>query len=612
MICKRYHLNLLCASLATFAIALLCSCSDDPIDIHPLETTLSNAANGMTWHAPHAMDLGDLLDSTNLSQFYAANSLSPLVKTQSTTITANLDPVKQSFGDFHLAGSTQSAVLISSLFDGSHFRAAQRLYSPYTFGGTGWAQPATAGGYLDDNPSLDYLNLAASFSPGNTLLTIFNSSRTSLGSADLGQNTLSSMGTWSDLSHALSSALVDKPIGSQPLYGATSSIAWDPLGHAYYGFIDTSNNAHIQRYTGSSWYLPGGVATDDITAVLGTSVSQIQLLNDGLGVTALWVPDTTTNPSLQSAWSLDNDSGTTNGFSTTNILSSGLIRSMAAAADDQGNVVSVFIQQYPSLALPPVDTITTTPPTRYYDYRVYGSARGASGLWIGPTQLDDPSKFDIYTTTHYQDSLGVKGNVEAVGGIEWYSPAIAYVGSGRFMAAFAITDLVALKSSIVVRGYTVGTGWDPIDQIVELDSLSMNSVTEAYRYANDLKLVGDGQGNATLIAHVVVPSGTGSTHTLRNYGFKAYPYSYSDSGKTGSWGSGQLLANSICRASTAQFTLPIAISATTGAERYFCWALKAEAVMFAGGETVIVYPAPAAGSGTLSTYLRLYSTELRK
>jgi hypothetical protein len=276
---------------------------------------------------------------------------------------------------------------------------------------------------------------------------------------------------------------------------------------------------------------------------------------------------------------------------------------MAAASDDQGNVVAVFLQVDPGYVAAPTGTITTAYPIRGNDVRVFAAVRGADGTWNGPTRIDDSARFSSDTTTVFQDAWGRTGGTQAniTGGIEYPSPAVAYVGGGRFLAAFALTDLEASTSSIWVRGFTVGSGWDDASEFLELDQLALDSDTtfEAYRFANDLFMTGDGQGDALLVAHVVVPSDDGSDVTLHNYGMKSYVYSTAGGGWQSQYA--QLIPSSVCQAVS---------SVPSVGDPYSCWGLKPGGMIFPGGEAVVVFPAPAGTSGTDASRLRLYSTEL--
>jgi len=110
-------------------------------------------------------------------------------------------------------------------------------------------------------------------------------------------------------------------------------------------------------------------------------------------------------------------------------------------------------------------------------------------------------------------------------------------------------------------------------------------------------MVADGQGDALLMAQVVVPSQDGSNVTLRNFGMKAFIYSESQGG----WGSGFLIPNSICRASSLTPTVIPAVNA--------CWGLKPQGMIFPGGEAVVNFPAPAGSTAPAATSMRLFTTE---
>jgi hypothetical protein len=280
-----------------------------------------------------------------------------------------------------------------------------------------------------------------------------------------------------------------------------------------------------------------------------------------------------------------------------------------AAADGNGDVVAAYLSDLNPAPTGPVTQ--SIPPTCHASTRLFGSVRTASGTWTGPTRLD--SQFSTQTTSMFQQSGTVLpnfptgdtgpepgcGTTNVVGGIDFATPAVAYIGGGRFMVAFPMTDNLAHTGGIYVRGYTVGTGWDPTT--VTLDLQPLGGVSDQYRYANELVAGSDGQGDVVLVAQYVLPSpdstGTapgGDTAALRAYGYKVWTFNSS-----GGWSQPTLFQGNLsCPAPTAsQVTL----------KNYRCWSLKPQAVIFPTGETIVAMPAPDPYNS--GTNLRLFSME---
>jgi alpha-tubulin suppressor-like RCC1 family protein len=391
---------------------------------------------------------------------------------------------------------------------------------------------------------------------------------------------------------------------------ANLAFCWGENGSGQLGDTTTVDSANAVQVS-----LPTGPTLSSISASANVSAvvtSQGQVLCWGSNASGQCHGDNalvSTGVPLEIAASADQAvraTASTDSFAQFATLSTGDVKAMSAATDGAGNVVVTFLQVDPDFVTAPTGTISTPYVVRGNDVRVFAAMRGADGTWTGPTRLDDASKFSSDTTTVFQDAWGRASNSLAniTGGIEYATPVVSYIGEGRFLAAFALTNLVASRSAIYVRGFTVGTGWDPASQIFVLDALNLDSSTtlEAYRYANDLFMTGNGQGDALLVAHVVVPSDDGSDVTLHNYGMKAFVYSRDQGG----WrpDAQQLIPSSICRASA---DWPAAIG-----DPFRCWGLKPHGMIFPGAEAVVVFPAPAGTSDTDATRLRLYSTEFRQ
>lgn len=600
------------ANLATCALLFATACG--PIDFTPLSAAPDPLSGTWYWHGPTALDLGDVRDPSQdenaTSPFYARNPSAYLSSDVGNGTPSN---AYASFSDFRLAPSPSYSALVAGLFDGGAFRAFGRIYRPVSHGGTGWTAFGPAYGALDVG-GIDFVNLAAAISPQGSLLTAFFD-------APLGGNARQASYApglgWNGYSTQLSATLPFSGLGIDPVHpvhGYTSQVGWDRFGRSYLAHVAPGGNLYVLSRSG----LGGWDHARDSDDEAGTGAGQVELIEDGLGVTALWTGTTSSHllTGVRSAWSLDRDtlSGTLTPFGSTtdnatrdpvvpSTLSSEETVALSSATDGQGNVVAVFIQKMPGYVEPPLGTITTTLTRRNHFFRVYASVRGATGIWNGPTQIDE--QFDVFTTTLYQDSLGAAASIaEAVGGIDYAKPVVAHLGSGRFLAAFALTDHISMTSGIYVRGYTVGSGWDAAGSTFLLDSMSIPlDANEAFRFANDLALAADGLGNATLVAHVVVPSGTGATQPERHYALKVYRYEAGNGG----WQAPHYVSNSLCQSPAAAIAHPVDPD-----DRYVCWRSRPQVAVFPGGETVVVYAAPVAASGALANHLRLYSVEYRK
>jgi len=297
---------------------------------------------------------------------------------------------------------------------------------------------------------------------------------------------------------------------------------------------------------------------------------------------------------LQTAWSASS------GFRSVQTLSTGDTKTFSAAADGKGNVLAVFIQKHPLLESTNCDGFTTPATIEGCEYRLYASVRNSLGIWSGPMQID--SSFTPTTTvktTLFQDSNADVGT-SIVGGKEYFTPGVAYVGDGKFLVSFAMIDNGNETTGLYVIPYTFGSGWG---SITTLDSYELSSTGDAFRLANDLHFTGTGQGEALLTVQNVIEATDMSDGTLRHYGFRAYQYSESSG-----WATPLYIQN--------QYTCVAPTDLTSIPDTYPCWNLKFQGAIFPGGETVVVFPAPDPAdadstTGTRSLHLRLYSLEYR-
>lgn len=314
---------------------------------------------------------------------------------------------------------------------------------------------------------------------------------------------------------------------------------------------------------------------------------------------------TTRRYGVWSAWSLD-PSGSP--FRQTQALSTEDSKLFSAASDQSGNVVVSWVQR--NLAIDPTSLLTgcdgtTTPITlRGCEYRLYGSARGALGSWLNPTQLDEGfTPAGIVKTTLFQDSQGaIVGSTQQYGGIDYATPAVMNLGNDVFEVAFPIIDNGARMSEVYTRAFNVGSGW--AGSVTLLDQRALSVAGQGYRAANDLTSATDGTGHALLILHHVIEGQNPGTALGRSYGFKVLRRDPDAGWLT----SAPLLIQNEHACWAPLGPLPIA---TSGTPNYPCWDLKAQGAIFGTGEAVIVFPAPSSSDATHNTNIRLFTMEWR-
>lgn len=275
------------------------------------------------------------------------------------------------------------------------------------------------------------------------------------------------------------------------------------------------------------------------------------------------------------AWSEDQS------FSNRRVIAEN-VESFSAAADGQGNIITAMIMKHPTIA--PTSCSTSAAGC---NYRAYAAVRNTLGQWLAPAQIDTGLSASV--TTHYQPPPSAGGQYAATR--DYSTPGIAYLGSGRFLMAYGYTDvtnLAARVGAIQSRGYTIGGGWDATTQTIGSQILS-GAQTNLYRTANELKMVSDGNGNAILAVHAVIPSINNFTAWGRAMGYQFYRFSdeiwVDGASPYQSWDHGVA-------------GCPIKWSP--------CGSAKMEAALFSSGEAVVVFPAPADAT---ATQMRLFSVE---
>lgn len=334
-----------------------------------------------------------------------------------------------------------------------------------------------------------------------------------------------------------------------------------------------------------------GVANIASTINLTTFANpEIKGVGDGLGVTFLWIDDVTTRGKIYSRWLVDgalSPANTAEPDVVSDPSSTTAPIGLDADSDGEGNVLAVFYQHK--------STLVSANCTEYYaincDIRLYANMRNSSGQWVsGPTQVDTSTTFGVETkTTHYQPATFHNPVTAYTGGVDYARPTVVYVGHKRFIAAFAMnnaTTTTARTSSLYVRGYTVGKGWDSEPTILDSDTVVNGAVAadyNAYRIANTISLSSDRNGNALLVAQVVTPSATRNVdYETREFSYKAYRLTGVTDTSNGSWSTGD---------STPFDLLPPCSADYLTYKR--CQNLTAKSAVFADGESVVVVPAPA-------------------
>ena len=512
------------------------------------------------WSAPGAGDLGSV-DATAVS-FLTQPSLA------GTPLTT--------FGDFQMTSRSDFAILSASFSDGTNFRGYGRYFKPVGLGGPGFASLGNQFMQLD-SPAILGMPLASSsmtvvssgFSPGGLLLSAFSDSTgVSTDTADYGP--AASFGNFANPSVATAPPLVAVARGNGAL-GSVSGVGWDAIGHAYLGYVeDLTGIPKTLRYTAfTGWDTTAPVALD-----LPGHADQIQVLSDGLGASIIYHDPIA--QTIKAVWTLDADFpvGIPPGTITSAILSTvgADPQGFWAAADGAGNVVVVFIQQ----KIPNPNCGTSPITTQNCAYRVYGSVRGATGVWTGPTEID-VNIASATNTSVYQD--------DTFGGINYFIPGITYAGNGRFLSGFAMINNFTHISGIYSLGYTVGTGWDPTANTATVEEVSINSFDQV-RVANDIRMVSDGQGHALLMANYRLLD---TSNTPTSFDYKVFEFGGASQNFNG-WDRGNILGIPTCTLSFGTY----------------CGTMEPVGAVFSSGEALIVMPGPDTSGGT--NQFRLYNS----
>lgn len=286
--------------------------------------------------------------------------------------------------------------------------------------------------------------------------------------------------------------------------------------------------------------------------------------------------------------------------------------SFQAASDENGTVVATFLAEDPSTArsssgdysCAPASSTTSTlsyPATDQCQFRVMGASRGADGTWAGPSRVEDSTTLRL-STTHFQDSYGrLAGDpLSFVGGTEFYVPGLAYLGGGRFLTVFSLSNTLNNRSELWGRVYETAKGW--ADQATRIDT-GASSTSLVYRRHNTLGVAGDGAGNAVIATQYLSTTGSTTEITLpENRSFQTLAFKYT--GSTGKYDAGEILSG--------PEACPVALVYDDGSvgSNDACWKLEPQVAAFIGTqgstEALVITPGRAPES---PSRLRLYSIE---
>ncbi|MBL7714708.1 MAG: hypothetical protein JNL01_04515 [Bdellovibrionales bacterium] len=248
------------------------------------------ASASPSWRSPEAADLGTFGAAYVQYQdvIYPSPTASP------TVLPTPTQTVSASYLDFQMDSNSKRAVWVASLADAAGFRAYGRVYTPSTSASSnpaypqGWA-PVGAGFGILDNSSANILSVAVGVNSTGTALSAFSG----IGAlADFQSAALSGMtGAWGYFANTIGAVIPAMPFPSngraRPAGGSSMGLAWNDSGEAFAGYVSSSalNEAYVQRYVAfTGWDAPAATTAVNV----GRQAVQMQLLNDGVGVTALW------------------------------------------------------------------------------------------------------------------------------------------------------------------------------------------------------------------------------------------------------------------------------------------------------------------------------------
>ncbi len=243
------------------------------------------------WQPPVAADLGTV--GSNYIQFVPVTYPSPFSSMSPLPLPTPTATVSQSFVSQRIAPSDRSLVWVGALADGATTRAYGRVYGAHKLHldsdvlPAGWA-PVGRGFGLLDNGSTAIDTLAVGVASDGSVLSAFSgngAAATKVQSAVFGPGTAWSLFTPGIISQGTASGSYPINGAAAPVPGHVSDIAWNRTGSGYFSYISsgTLKEAYVQRYAAFTGWDSGTPGT-----LLGRQVEQVQLLDDGEGVSALW------------------------------------------------------------------------------------------------------------------------------------------------------------------------------------------------------------------------------------------------------------------------------------------------------------------------------------
>ncbi len=410
--------------------------------------------------------------------------------------------------------------------------------------------------------------------------------------------------------------------------GVTKDLIWDASGQARLAVLNGGvPEVRAASPASNTW----SVEASGFTPAATPKATQVRLIDDGFRTVLMWVAqdplEDRVSPGVTSKlYAINSDetadiwqaSTTTqvgdddNDLHALNPTSNSMTRAFSAATDQQGTIVSVFLSRHSDEL-----SISCSSQALNCDFRMYASVQSPDGLWTGPTPVDESFALTKSTTTYAQKAEDFFNGSTPVlqysakePGLQFATPQVAYLGDGRFLVVGVIsdyTDTDAPVTRIFSRAYTVGSGWDPESDILQVgDDFAHvadadTEIFNTYRPVNELKLAANGAGHAVLLTQITDPDDTevqGDGET-RTWVHAAYSYSPTDG-----WGDQELFGDEIpCPALANQDPASDSDVYITG-----CGYGRMEAAVLEGGESVVVFPAPASTVGN-PLHLGLFGSE---
>lgn|GEM_PF-6904584 len=418
--------------------------------------------------------------------------------------------------------------------------------------------------------------------------------------------------------------------------GSVKDLIWDSAGRARVAILNAgAPEIRIADPSSDPWAVEAaGFAPNTLASPLSP---QLRLIDDGFRSVLLWIagdpfvdrtsPATTSklyamnSDETAAFWKLlatdvDDATASPNDAHALNRFSNGLTRAFSAATDRQGTIVAVYIARHSDEL-----SVTCSSLALNCDFRLYASVQSPSGLWTGPMPLDEAFVTNKKTTTYAQEAEDdfdgsdptLDLDFSAVQpGLEFATPQVTYIGSGKFLVAAVLSDYTttdAPETIVFSRVYTVGSGWDETSATLQVDDAIAHSahpdteVFSTYRPINEIKLASNQEGQAVLLMQVTDPdSSDQGDPELRTWIHQAYIY------QDGSgWSDPEVFLDEIpCPALANQNPDDDSVLYLTG-----CAYGRMELAQLTGGESVAVFSAPDSTDGN-PLRLGLFGSELRE